>query len=286
MSPLSLSTINRSLALFFISMLLIAPLHAEKLTYWQQSNAASTAVIDHSAWQVMLNKYLTGRQLNVEMQSSQPSVNLFAYKAVSSQDKLVLEDYLQMLQQLDPRLYNSAVQQAYWINLYNALTVNLILDNYPTSSITKLGDKFFAFGPWDDVAAKINGKKLTLNDIEHKILRPIWQDPRIHYAVNCASYSCPNLSKTAYTGENLEQQLEQGAKQYINHPRGVAVTNGDLVISKIYKWYAEDFGNNEQDLIKHLQQYATPALKQQLDLFLAEQGDIDYEYDWRLNQSK
>ena len=190
-----------------------------------------------------------------------------------------------MLQQLDPRSYNSQEQQAYWINLYNALTVDLILKNYPTSSITKLGDKFFSFGPWDDVVANINGKKLTLNDIEHKILRPIWQDPRVHYAVNCASYSCPNLSKTAYTGDNLELQLEQGAKHYINHPRGVMIEDGDLIISKIYKWYAEDFGNNEKALIEHLQKYAAPTLKQQLNQFLVEQGDIDYEYDWRLNQS-
>lgn len=282
---ISLSFMRRVLPLFIFFSFVTAPSHAEKLTYWQQRDDTSVASVNHSEWQKLLSKYIITNNINTDKNANKPNLNLFAYQSVSAQDKTQLENYLSMLQQLDPRSYNGREQQAYWINLYNALTVNLILNNYPTSSITKLGDKFFAFGPWDDIAATINAKQLTLNDIEHKILRPIWRDPRVHYAVNCASYSCPNLSRFAFTADNLEQQLEQGAINYINDPRGVTIVGEDLILSKIYKWYAEDFGNDETKLIKHLQNYAMPSLRQQLDQFLKQPGDIDYEYDWRLNQS-
>ena len=103
-------------------------------------------------------------------------------------------------------------------------------------SITKLGKGFFSFGPWDDKTLTINNKELSLNDIEHRILRPIYNDARIHYAVNCASYSCPNLAAQAYTVENMDQLLDKGAEHYINHPRGVSIKNNKLTLSSIYSW--------------------------------------------------
>lgn len=235
--------------------------------------------IDHSQWQQILNRYLI-------VGKDETAINLFNYQSVTSADKVILKQYLTQLQSINPLLHTKSQQQAYWINLYNALTVQLILDNYPVKSITKLGERFFSFGPWDDDAAKVNGKTLTLNDIEHEILRPIWQDPRIHYAVNCASYGCPNLSATAFTSQNVEQQLTAGAYAYINHPRGVTVKGSDLEVSSIYEWYAEDFGDNEKALVKHLQRYANPTLKQALLMFQQSPGDIDYEYDWRLNKAE
>lgn len=106
---------------------------------------------------------------------------------MSLASKQQLKRYIQQMASLDPRDYKKQEQFAYWVNLYNALTVQLVLDNYPTSSIKKLGKGFFSFGPWDDDIIRVAGKKLTLNDIEHRILRPIWRDKRIHYVVNCAS---------------------------------------------------------------------------------------------------
>lgn len=245
--------------------------------YWATSDSQSTQVISHAPWQLILDKYLIPAQ-------NANDINRFDYASVTVNDQTILSRYLDQLQDIDPRQYNSQEQMAYWINIYNALTVNLILKNYPVKSITKLGEKFFSFGPWDDQAAVINNKSLTLNDIEHKILRPIWQDPRIHYAVNCASIGCPNLATQAYTSTNLDVQLEQGATDYINHPRGVHVDGNDLIVSKIYKWYSEDFGNTETSLIVHLKQYAKPALKNSLIHFEKHNGDIDYEYNWQLNQ--
>jgi hypothetical protein len=263
------------LALLLV-MLLSFSTTVDARSYWDKSNESTKQIIDHSQWQLLLDHYLI---VGVDV----TAVNFFNYKGVSASDKEILSRYLTMLQATDPLNYTRAEQQAYWINLYNALTVKLILDNYPVKSITKLGNKFFSFGPWDDNAAKINGKDLTLNDIEHEILRPIWRDPRIHYAVNCASYGCPNLSAKVFTAENIEHQLEAGAYAYINHPRGVTIVGEDIVISSIYKWYSEDFGDDRNMLLMHLKQYAKPELNRKLSLFQQGDGDIDYEYDWRLN---
>ncbi|HIF50482.1 MAG TPA: DUF547 domain-containing protein [Thiotrichaceae bacterium] len=242
--------------------------------YWNQSNESNSTPIDHQSWQKVLDDYLI---------TNHPSgVNRFRYRDVSIADKKILKEYLLELQGIDPRRYHKVEQMAYWINLYNALTVNLILDNYPVKSIKKLGNGFFSFGPWDDEVAEIAGHRLSLNDIEHKILRPIWQDLRIHYAVNCASYSCPNLSAKAFTSANTNMLLDQGASDYINHTRGVSFDKGELIVSSIYHWYLDDFGGNDQLLIKHLVHYAKPELKKQLMKF---QGTKDHQYDWQLNES-
>jgi len=256
-------------------LLFTAPGFATNTQFWSQSDEQNTASINHQPWQQILDRYLVTKH---------PSgVNRFRYSNVTDADKQSLKDYLSELQKIDPRQYNRNEQMAYWINLYNALTIDLILNNYPVKSIKKTGKNLFSFGPWDDEIALIKGQALTLNDIEHKILRPIWKDPRIHYAVNCASYGCPNLSATAFTGANLEKLLERGAKDYINHERGVSLKNGNLLVSSIYHWYSEDFGGNNTDLLDHLKQYANPQLKQSLDAF---DGSIDYEYDWSLNDAR
>ena len=229
--------------------------------------------IDHKPWQKILDKYL---------QSDHPSgVNRFHYSQVSADDKKALKIYLSQLRSIDPRAYRRSEQMAYWINLYNALTVDLILDNYPVKSIKKVGKGLFSFGPWDDDIVRIAGNKLTLNDIEHKILRPLWKDPRIHYAVNCASYGCPNLVTKVFTASNTDFLLNQSARDYVNHSRGVRFEDGNLIVSSIYHWYSEDFGGHDQKLIEHLKKYAEPQLKQKLDQY---QGPIDHEYDWSLNE--
>lgn len=250
------------------------PCLATDTQFWQQSDENNTSIIDHVAWQKLLDRYLV---------TNHPSgVNRVRYKDFTNDDKQALKAYLSQLQSIDPRQYKRAEQMAYWINLYNALTVDLILENYPVKSIKKIGNKLFSFGPWDDPIAQIAGQELTLNDIEHKILRPIWKDRRIHYAVNCASYGCPNLSAAAYTASNTNGLLEQGATDYINHRRGVSLNNGDLTVSSIYHWYSEDFGGNDAQLLAHLKRYANPNLKQALDDF---NGSIDYAYDWSLNDA-
>ncbi len=246
-------------------------------SYWQRAAATEKMTVDHSAWQQILDKYLS---------KNQQQQTFFNYKSVNNQDAQLLKSYIKSLQDLNPLELTRVQQKAYWINLYNAATVSLILDNRPVKSITKLGSGLFAFGPWDDKLLIINSKKVSLNDIEHRILRPIYNDARIHYAVNCASFSCPNLATKAYTKSNTEALLELGAKEYVNHTRGVSVTNKGLVLSTIYDWYQTDFGKNEAGVVKHLQKYAKPALAEQLAAATAKKLNIKYEYNWDLNQTK
>ncbi len=241
-------------------------------SFWDNSNTSNTATINHSDWQQILDRYLI---------SNHPSgINRFDYEAVSDEDRLLLETYLDKMQQLDPRDYNPDVQMAYWINLYNALTIEVVLNEYPVESITTISDNLVSFGPWDDQVATVQGQPLSLNDIEHRILRPIWNDNRIHYAVNCASIGCPNLSAQAFTSTNLDAQLETAAVAYVNHPRGVLLKDGELQVSSIYHWYKVDFGDTDASLLKHLQHYAKPSLRQQLESY---QGEINHDYDWQLN---
>lgn len=120
-------------------------------------------------------------------------------------------------------------------------------------------------------------KKLV--DIEHRILRSIWNDSRIHYVVNCASISCPNLVKDVYTKDNTKRLLHQGAIDYINHHRGVKVKGDRALLSSIYKWYKVDFGGSEKTLLQHLKKYANNKLKQQL----TQVSNFSYSYNWDLN---
>ncbi len=261
-------------SLIFLAHTASAAPRAELIDFWLASDERSSRVIDHQAWQDFLDHYLV---------ADDSGVNLLKYRDVSDADHQALKSYLNTLQAIDPRQYNRAQQMAYWINLYNALTVDIVLDAYPVKSILKIDGSFFSPGPWNKKTLKISNQKLSLNDIEHGILRPIWKDSRIHYAVNCASYSCPNLRATVYTAENVDDQLTLAAKDYINNPRGVAVDGKDLLLSKIFDWYQIDFGNNERELLNTLANYAAPELAERLR---KHDGDIDYDYDWSLNEAK
>ncbi len=246
---------------------------------WEASDETSVARIDHSAWQETLDGYL-------RVHSS--GINRFDYAELkaSAKDSAKLVEYLASLQRLDPRDYSRAEQKAYWINLYNALTVRVVLDAYPVTSIRKISDSFLGgmilSGPWGDVSARVAGLDLTLDDIEHGILRPIFEDNRIHYAVNCASLGCPNLLGTVFTAANTESLLDTGAREYVNHSRGVDFVDEDFtVISSIYDWWVKDFGGSEAGVIKHLVRYADKELAERLRDF---EGAVDYEYDWSLNR--
>ena len=272
---LVLSLVTAVLLVFAPGFALAAP-SSTLLEFWNASDEANAATIDHGVWQNLLTAYL----------SAHPSgVNRFDYAALkaSAEDTARLADYLEHLQSIDPRTYARAEQQAYWINFYNALTVQVVVDAYPVDSIRDIHESWIPLsGPWDDVHARVAGQELTLNHIEHGILRPIWGDNRIHYAVNCASYGCPNLLETVFTAANIEELLDASARAYVNHPRGVDFVDADsLVISSIYDWYVEDFGGSQASVLAHLIQYAEAGLAARLRDFA---GSVDYEYDWNLNQ--
>ena len=240
---------------------------------WTKNNPDNSKTIDHSPWTDFLKKYLVA--------DTPSGINLVKYSSVSKKDKLKLDKYLSNFQSINISEYNRNVQFVYWINLYNALTVKLILDNYPVKSITEIKSGWFSFGPWNKKIAKIEGSEITLNDIEHRILRPIWKDNRIHYALNCASMSCPNLQAEAYTIKNTNNLLNKGVKAYIDSPRGVDFKNNYLYLSSIYDWYKGDFGKNDRELLSYLSKHADKNLYTKLIKY---KNRIYYEYNWNLNQ--
>ena len=241
----------------------IAAPKSELWPRWQTHNAENREVIDHSAWAIILKKYLVTSQLPTE--SSAPvGINLMEYGGVSKIDYDLLKIYLTTLEGISISSFSRPEQRAFWINLYNAATVNLILEHYPVESITNISFSFFSFGPWDEELLTIEGEELSLNDIEHRILRPIWQDPRIHYALNCASIGCPNLQPIAFTAKNTDSLLETGASEYINHPRGAKKEDKKLWLSKIFEWYQDDYGGNEAGVLIHIQKYAKENLANSL----------------------
>lgn len=237
---------------------------------WAEHNDQSTKTINHDSWNRLLGRYVV---------ESADGINRFAYQSAKNEDGQLLSQYISRLADTQISRYNRDQQRAFWINLYNALTIQVVLDNYPLDSIRDISSGFFSSGPWSLELIKIEGEALTLDDIEHRILRPIWQDSRIHYAVNCASLGCPNLQQQAFTADNTEALLNQAATEFINHPRAVAINNNELKVSSIYDWFEEDFGD-ESGVIAHIKQFADDQLANRLK----DINEIDdYHYDWRLN---
>lgn len=242
---------------------------------WERYDPASPRAVDHSAWDEFLRRF---------RRAGADGVARVAYAAVEPLSRQALADYIGRLQAVAIDDLARAEQLAFWVNLYNALTVKTVLDHYPVRSIRDIdiSPGLFADGPWGRKLATVAGEGLTLDDIEHRILRPIWRDPRLHYAVNCASLGCPDLPAAAFTGANAEAALEAATRAYINHPRGARIERGRLVASKIYSWFQEDFGGSEAGVLAHLARYAGPELA----AALRDRTRIDdYEYDWALNDS-
>lgn len=242
---------------------------------WTAHDPKSTAVIDHAAWDAFLKKYIV---------IGPEGVNRLPYGRIAAGDRRNLDAYIDRLAGLRIGTYRRSEQLAYWINLYNALTIQLILRSYPVASILdiKISPGWLSVGPWGKKFLRIEGEEVSLDDIEHRILRPIWRDNRVHYGVNCASIGCPNVAKSAYTGATVNTALTRAAKSYINGDRGVNFDGGDLYVSSIYKWFVADFGGNAKGVIAHLKKFAGPGLASKL----AKADDISgYQYDWSLNET-
>lgn len=271
---------NCRLAAVLVAVMLCIPsaaAFAPKSELWDRWTAnipGATTSIDHGAWDAFLSRYLS-------VYAS--GVNRMAYDRVSDADKKRLDDYLSSLSAIPISRYSREEQRAFWINLYNALTVHVVLDYYPVKSIRdiSISPGFFSIGPWKKKLISVESEQLSLDDIEHRILRPIWKDPRIHYAVNCASLGCPSLMPRAFTASNTEELLDSGARDFINSVHGARFDTGNrLTVSSIYDWFQEDFGGNEAGVIAHLRLYARPPLAAKL----ATVNEVyDYDYDWSLN---
>jgi len=228
--------------LLFASVLLALPLNAQR-----------TKGRD-ALWATQLQQYV----------DSNGKVNYAAWKKKSK----LLDDYIQVLQEQPPHdQWSKAEQLAYWINAYNALTVQLILKYYPLNSIQDIRK------PWEQIVFRVKEQTYTLNAIEHQVLRKM-DEPRIHFAINCASASCPKLAQKPYTAINLEAELQAVTQAFLCDPEKNILTEEKVQLSKIFLWFAEDFGSKKERL---------EWLSKQTGLELTQARVRYLKYDWSLN---
>lgn len=225
-----------------------------------------TKPVAHQQFTLLLNQYVDDKGL----------VNYAGFL----QDREALGEYLKLLSSHVPNdTWPEKEQLAYWINLYNAYTIELILSHYPVKSIKDIGAQLqvpFVNSPWDIKFIELAGTRYDLNNIEHNILRKKWEEPRIHFAINCASISCPKLRREAYEAETLEEQLEDQAKAFINDGVRNVVSHDEANLSRIFDWFGGDFAKNGE-LIEFINQYAKEKV--------SSGARITYrEYDWSLNE--
>jgi hypothetical protein len=213
-------------------------------------------VVDHSAWEKLLKKYV----------AENGDVNYKGFKKNVEQ----LNNYVDYLATKIPsENWSKPEKLAYFINVYNANTIKLIIDNYPIKSIKDIKN------PWSKKRIKIGNEDFSLEDIEHQILREM-DEPRNHFAINCASTSCPKLLNSAYTSENVEQLLDKATNSFIENPKKNIISEHQLQLSKIFKWYKSDFTTNG-NLIDYINQYSKVKIHRD--------ATITYlEYDWNLNE--
>lgn len=217
----------------------------------------STIKLDHSAWTALLKKYVDARGF----------VDYMGFK----NDNTALQDYLSYLSSYGPdESWSVQEQLAFYINLYNAYTVKLILDNYPTQSIKDIN------GPWTKAFVPVGNTTISLGGIENSILRTM-NEPRIHFAINCASVSCPKLLDEAYTAAKIDAQLERVTHEFINGERNQITANGAKV-SQLFNWYAKDYKvKGIESVIEYINKYSKVKIPENATLeFL--------QYDWSLNE--
>ncbi len=227
-------------------------------------DAAAADAVDHAVFGGLLGKHVR---------------NGFVDYAGFKADEARLDQYLSTLEKVDPESLARNEQFAFYINAYNAWTIKLILTGYPgLKSIKDLGSIFQS--PWKKELVRLNGKTLTLDDIEHKILRPTFKDPRVHFAINCAAKSCPPLVSEPFRGGTLDSQLDKATRAFVNAAGSYRLEGDTLWVSSIFKWFAEDFN---ADPAAFYRKYAEGDLKKILE-GKREHLKVKYlDYDWSLN---
>lgn len=240
---------------------------------YTNKTAASEAAApppDHSAYDKLLKKYVNDK-------------GLVDYKGLKNNkaDEKEFNDYLDLLSKNPPTdKWSKNEQMAYWINAYNAYTIRLILNHYPVKSIKDIGSKIkipFVTTPWAAKFFTIGGDKMSLDNIEHGTLRKKYDDPRIHFALVCASISCPRLRNEAYMAAKLDSQLDDQGRDFLNNPAKNKITKDEAMLSNYFNWYKGDWNNNGQSVVKWVNKYSTTKI--------SDNTKISYlDYNWNLNE--
>jgi Protein of unknown function, DUF547 len=242
--------------LFIMGLLLLIPELSEAKNplgkKWTQSQQVSMDVVNHEDFDALLDKYVDQN-------------GYVKYRSLKSNrsDKLSLRNYLAHLSKANPRLKSSKnAKLAFWINAYNAVTLEGILQVYPTSSIRNHTAKVFGYNIWKQLPLIVGNKQYNLEQIEHEILRKM-NEPRIHFAIVCASIGCPRLLNEAYTAENVDQQLTKNAKDFFSRRSNFRIDSRTKTVhtSSILEWFGTDFGQNDSAVLKAIYPYLTSDAK-------------------------
>jgi hypothetical protein len=232
--------------------------------FFKAAQSWSATGVDHSIYAGLLEKYVKHGRVD--------------YRGFKKEEA-ELDRYLKVLEETDSKQLSTNEQFAFYINAYNAWTIKLILSGYPgVATIKDLGSTFKT--PWKRKIARIDGQVITLDNIEHDILRPRFKDPRVHFAINCAARSCPPLIPEPYLGSTLDQQLDTSSRAFVNNPKRNFLDGKALHVSRIFKWFGEDIN---YDVTGFFLKYADGDLKSELE---ANRGKIKVKYlhyDWSLN---
>ena len=224
----------------------------------------SKVVVDHSLYGELLSKYVNNGVVD--------------YQGFKNEEAK-LDEYLTVLENTNVSELSRDELFAFYVNAYNAWTIKLILSAYPgIKSIKDLGNIFKS--PWEKEIVRINGRVLSLDDIEHEILRAQFKDPRVHFAVNCASKSCPPLIPEPYRGSTLSRQLDNATRAFINDPKSNYLKGNQLYVSRIFKWFSEDFND---DVVGFFLKYAEGNFKKELEAQKDKVKIVYLDYDWSLN---
>lgn len=220
----------------------------------------------------------TDNDIYTELLQKYVKAGVVDYGGFKTEEKR-LDQYLDILEKTDTRSLSTADRFAFYVNAYNAWTIKLILGGYPgVESIKDLGSVFKS--PWKKKIVRVDGKIITLDNIEHDILRPGYKDPRVHFAVNCASKSCPPLLSEPYDGKILDRQLDGATSAFLADPERNRLEGHTLYASKIFKWFTDDFND---DVIAFFIKHTEGDVRDQLQ---ANAGSIKVkylDYDWSLN---
>ncbi len=183
------------------------------------------------------------------------------------------------LEQASPPM-DPAGRLAFWIDVYNVLAIDMVVRHLPVDSIRDIGSLFRSV--WKRPAGKVAGRSVTLDEVEHRILRPIGE-PRIHAAIVCASTSCPSLRREAYRAERLDAQLDAAMRDWLADPdKGLRVESGQVRLSKIFDWFAEDF-RTADGVLAYVRPYLEPSVRQALGALGPDPRIVWFDYDWSLN---
>ncbi len=257
----------------FIAVLCIASMGTASAQSQTSSDSAWKSGLEF--WQQFLLRYVDT--------TSADRINRVLYAAITETDKAGLEAFVAAQQEVMVPSLSRMSQKAFWINLYNAQVIAIAVRHYPFKSILDLrleGDSTHNIFQIRNLRS--GDQELSLDDIEHRILHDGFHDPRIHFALNCASIGCPNLANVPFTADNIDPLMAKSSRDFLGTPRGAVFEDSTLLLSRIFEWYRKDFGNKDVVVLATLAHYADPALRQRLQNY---RGKLTYQYDWSLNDA-